>query len=383
MKKDSLLAIIAGAGVGSRFESEIPKQYLILNGKSVIERAVEPFLCSNYVKKIIVVISKDDLLINEQSFYDSSKVEFIYGGEKRVNSIMNAIESVDLDGYEYVLTHDAARPNINERDIEILYSDILNKNVSCTYFYSPVYDSIKKVGTETDKTKDKNEYVLVQTPQISKLNELKNALIESNKSNISIPDESFAIEHAGLPISRILGRRSNIKITEKHDFELLNNFTTRGGTGFDLHRYEDGSGIILGGHMLECNLQIIAHSDGDVLLHSIADSILGASGQGDIGKYFSDKDPANKGIDSKKIIEFCLESLKDKNLEIYNIDATVICEVPKINPHRDLILKSLSKILKTPVERIGLKATTSEQIGIIGKNKAIAVQSFVNLIEVS
>ena len=383
MKKDSLLAIIAGAGVGSRFESEIPKQYLILNGKSVIERAVEPFLCSNYVKKIIVVISKDDLLINEQSFYDSSKVEFIYGGEKRVNSIMNAIESVDLDGYEYVLTHDAARPNINERDIEILYSDILNKNVSCTYFYSPVYDSIKKVGTKTDKTKDKNEYVLVQTPQISKLNELKNALIECNKSNISTPDESFAIEHAGLPISRILGRRSNIKITEKHDFELLNNFTTRGGTGFDLHRYEDGSGIILGGHMLECNLKIIAHSDGDVLLHSIADSILGASGQGDIGKYFSDKDPANKGIDSKKIIEFCLESLKDKNLEIYNIDATVICEAPKINPHRDLILKSLSKILKTPVERIGLKATTSEQIGIIGKNKAIAVQSFVNLIEVS
>ena len=383
MKKDSLLAIIAGAGIGSRFESEIPKQYLILNGKSVIERAVEPFLCSNYVKKIIVVISKDDLLINEQSFYDSSKVEFIYGGEKRANSIMNAIESVDLDEYEYVLTHDAARPNINEKDIEILYSDILNKNVSCAYFYSPVYDSIKKVGTETDKTKDKNEYVLVQTPQISKLNELKNALIECNKSNISIPDESFAIEHAGLPISRILGRRSNIKITEKHDFELLNNFTTRGGTGFDLHRYEDGSGIILGGHMLECNLKIIAHSDGDVLLHSIADSILGASGQGDIGKYFSDKDPANKGIDSKKIIEFCLKSLKDKNLEIYNIDATVICEVPKINPHRDLILKSLSKILKTPVERIGLKATTSEQIGIIGKNKAIAVQSFVNLIEVS
>ncbi|MAX49663.1 MAG: 2-C-methyl-D-erythritol 2,4-cyclodiphosphate synthase [Gammaproteobacteria bacterium] len=383
MKKDSLLAIIAGAGVGSRFESEIPKQYLILNGKSVIERAVEPFLCSDYVKKIIIVISKDDLLVNKQSFYDSSKVEFIHGGEKRANSIMNAIESVDLDEYEYVLTHDAARPNINEKDIEILYSDILNKNSCCAYFYSPVYDSIKKVGTETDKTKDKNEYVLVQTPQISKLNELRNALIKCDKSNICIPDESFAIERLGLPISRILGRRSNIKITEKHDFDLLNNFTTRGGTGFDLHRYEDGSGIILGGHMLECNLQIIAHSDGDVLLHSIADSILGASGQGDIGKYFSDKDPANRGIDSKKIIEFCLESLKDKNLEIYNIDATVICEFPKINPHRDLILKSLSKILKTPVERIGLKATTSEQIGIIGKNKAIAVQSFVNLIEVS
>ena len=97
--------------------------------------------------------------------------------------------------------------------------------------------------------------------------------------------------------TKFLGRRTNIKITEKHDFDLLNKFITRGGIGFDLHKYQEGSGIILGGYMLECNLQIIAHSDGDVLLHSIADSILGASGQGDIGKYFSDQDPKNEGID--------------------------------------------------------------------------------------
>ena len=102
-----------------------------------------------------------------------------------------------------------------------------------------------------------------------------------------------------------------------------------------------------------------------------------------IGKYFSDQDPKNEGIDSKEIIEFCLETIKNKDLEIHNIDATLICEEPKINPHRDSILKSLSKILKIPVDSIGLKATTSEQIGIIGKNKAIAVQSFVNLREVS
>ena len=382
MKKDSLLAIIAGAGTGSRFGSEIPKQYLMLNGKSVIEKAVEPFLCSEYVKKIIVLISENDSFINKQGFYSSNKIKFLKGGEMRSDSIMNAIKSVGLDEYEYVITHDAARPNINEKDIEVLYSDIIVNNTFCSYFYTPVYDSIKKVGKK-DKTKDKNEYILVQTPQISKLKELTNAMNKCTESNIDIPDESFAIEHIGLKSSRILGRRTNIKITEKHDFDLLNKFITRGGIGFDLHKYQEGSGIILGGYMLECDLQIIAHSDGDVLLHSIADSILGASGQGDIGKYFSDQDPKNEGIDSKEIIEFCLETIKNKDLEIHNIDVTLICEEPKINPHRDSILKSLSKILKIPVDSIGLKATTSEQIGIIGKNKAIAVQSFVNLREVS
>lgn len=382
MKKDSLLAIIAGAGTGSRFGSETPKQYLMLNGKSVIEKAVEPFLCSEYVKKIIVLISENDSFINKQGFYSSNKIKFLKGGEMRSDSIMNAIKSVGLDEYEYVITHDAARPNINEKDIEVLYSDIIVNNTFCSYFYTPVYDSIKKVGKK-DKTKDKNEYILVQTPQISKLKELTNAMNKCTESNIDIPDESFAIEHIGLKSSRILGKRTNIKITEKHDFDLLNKFITRGGIGFDLHKYQEGSGIILGGYMLECDLQIIAHSDGDVLLHSIADSILGASGQGDIGKYFSDQDPKNEGIDSKEIIEFCLETIKNKDLEIHNIDATLICEEPKINPHRDSILKSLSKILKIPVDSIGLKATTSEQIGIIGKNKAIAVQSFVNLREVS
>ena len=151
------------------------------------------------------------------------------------------------------------------------------------------------------------------------------------------------------------------------------------GTGFDLHKFIPGKGILLGGHYLACDYDVEAHSDGDVLLHSIADSILGASAQGDIGYFFSDKDEKNKNIDSKEIINFCIEKLNELELEIYNLDTTIICEYPKINPHRDEIIKSLSKILKISESKIGLKATTSEKIGIIGKNKAIAVQSAVNL----
>ena len=378
MKKNSLLAIIPAAGIGQRFGSEIPKQYMSLDGKSVIERATEPFILSQYVSKIIIATSENDSFIKEQSFYNNEKVEFVIGGNTRSRSILNCIKSISVEDYEYVITHDAARPNIHQEDIENLYLDIISNKSLCSYFYIPIYDSIKNT-TELDKTEDKNKFLLVQTPQICKLKELKSGIIECEKNNISIPDESFVFEHTGLASSKILGRRSNIKITEESDLDLLNKFNTRTGTGFDLHRYEEGKGIILGGYFLDCEFKIIAHSDGDVLLHSIADSILGASGLGDIGKYFSDKDPLNKDIDSKEIINFCLESIKKKNLEIYNVDATIICEQPKLDPHRDKVLKSLSKILKIPEEKIGLKATTSEKIGIIGRNKAIAVQSSVNL----
>ena len=131
--------------------------------------------------------------------------------------------------------------------------------------------------------------------------------------------------------------------------------------------------------MIPCEYSIVAHSDGDVLLHSLADSILGASALGDIGMFFSDTDLANKGLDSSKIIEFCLLEIANMGLEIFNVDITIICESPKINPHRNQILKSLSKILKINENKIGLKATTSEKLGIIGTNQAIAVQTLTNL----
>ena len=377
MKEDSIVAIIPAAGIGSRFDGDVPKQYFNVNGSSIIESAVLPFLNSIYVSKIIIPIAKNDKYINAQNFFNHEKIAFVEGGKDRHDSVLNALKVID-ESYEYVITHDAARPNISEKDIEDLYEIIIENGSSCVYFYSPVYDSIKQLSNN-DKTVDKNDFLLVQTPQISKLVDLKNSIKSCLEEGLHIPDESFAIEHCGFSSSKILGRRSNIKVTEKHDIDYLNKFLTRGGIGFDLHKYKQGKGITLGGVKIECDFEIVAHSDGDVLLHSIADSILGAAGLGDIGEHFPDTDIKNKGLDSKKIINFCLETIKNKNLEIYNIDSTIICEIPKINPHRKAILNSLSNILKIDSEKIGLKATTSEQIGIIGKNKAIAVQSFVNL----
>ena len=373
MKMNNLLVIIAAAGVGKRFGSNTPKQYSKINGKTVIERSVRPFIDSENVSKVILAISKDDLEIKNQDFYNSEKIEFVFGGETRQNSIFNALTHVNNE-YEYVLTHDAARPNVIEDDILNLLKDIKDSGSSCSYLYTPVHDSIKEI-----QTKDKDKFHLVQTPQISKLTDLKSSLKKCIEENIESPDESFAIEYANLKTSKIKGRRSNIKITEPEDLEILNKFSTRSGIGFDLHKYEDGTGMILGGFKINCGYKIIAHSDGDVLLHSIADSILGASGLGDIGKYFSDQDDKNKNLDSSEIIRFCLEKLNELNLEIYNIDTTIICEEPKINPHFEIIISSLSKLLKTDKRNITIKATTNEKSGLIGSGDFIACWSSVSL----
>ena len=377
MNKNSLLVIIAAAGIGERFGKNLPKQYEKVNGNTIIEMAVKPFIDSIYVTKIIIAVADNDQHIKDQNFYNLENIEYVIGGSTRQESISNALDAAS-DQYEFVITHDAARPNIDEEVILKLYEDIIKSKSSCSYLYTPVYESIRGIDEE-DKTLNKNKFYLVQTPQISNFNDLKKSIKKCLDEDIDSPDESSAIEHSNLKLSKVKGARSNIKVTEKEDLKILDKFLIRSGTGFDLHKYEPGNGIVLGGCKIDCNYKIVAHSDGDVLLHSIADSILGAAGIGDIGMFFSDKDDTNKGLDSSLIIEYCLDELKKLNLEIYNIDTTVICENPKINPFRNKILKKMSLLLQVPVSRIGLKATTSEKIGIIGNNQAIAVQSLVNL----
>ena len=378
IKENSILAIIAAAGIGQRFDDDLPKQYFKINGNSIIENAVKPFIDSKYISMIIIAISGEDEFIKDQSFYNCEKIKYVSGGSTRQESIFNALNSVK-DNFEYVVTHDAARPNVCENDISRLCEDIVKSKSSCSYLYTPVYDSIR----EDNRTLDKSKFNLVQTPQICNFKDLKKSIQNCLDNNVDCPDESFAIEHSNLKLSKIKGVRSNIKVTEKADIEILNNFLTRSGVGFDLHKYEPGDGIILGGYKISCDYKTVAHSDGDVLLHSIADSILGAAGLGDIGMFFSDQDNKNKNLDSTIIIEYCLNELNKMGLEIYNIDTTIVCENPKINPHRAKILENLTDILKIPLSKIGLKATTSEKIGIIGNNEAISVQSIVNLKDIS
>lgn len=376
MKIKKILAVIPAAGIGHRFGEKKPKQYAQLNALSVIENTVNELLKSKLIDKLIIVISEGDSYIKNQNFYKNKTIQLINGGSSRAESVNNALNHECANGYDYVLVHDAARPNFSYTIISKLLENLMESKSSGSFPHIPISDSLrsKELGTV-----DKNEYFLAQTPQVCSFHDLKQSLQLCISDGVNVPDESFALEYSGFNVSRILGSRSNIKITYKDDLKLLSKFNTRTGTGFDVHRYQEGNGITLGGFKVPCEYSIIAHSDGDVLLHSIADSILGASALGDIGIFFSDQDINNKGLDSKKIIEFCLNKIESIGMEIYNIDSTIICEQPKINPFRDNILKSLSQILGIPESKIGLKATTAEKLGIIGKNKAISVQSLVNL----
>ena len=376
MKIKKILAVIPAAGIGHRFGEKKPKQYAQLNALSVIENTVNELLKSKLIDKLIIVISEGDSYIKNQNFYKNKTIQLINGGSSRAESVNNALNHECANDYDYVLVHDAARPNFSYTIISKLLENLMESKSSGSFPYIPISDSLrsKELGTV-----DKNEYFLAQTPQVCRFHDLKQSLQLCISDGVNVPDESFALEYSGFNVSRILGSRSNIKITYKDDLKLLSKFNTRTGTGFDVHRYQEGNGITLGGFKVPCEYSIIAHSDGDVLLHSIADSILGASALGDIGIFFSDQDINNKGLDSKKIIEFCLNKIESIGMEIYNIDSTIICEQPKINPFRDNILKSLSQILGIPESKIGLKATTAEKLGIIGKNKAISVQSLVNL----
>ncbi|MAC67811.1 MAG: 2-C-methyl-D-erythritol 2,4-cyclodiphosphate synthase [Gammaproteobacteria bacterium] len=376
MKIKKILAVIPAAGIGHRFGEKKPKQYAQLNALSVIENTVNELLKSKLIDKLIIVISEGDRYIKNQNFYKNKTIQLINGGSSRAESVNNALNHECANGYDYVLVHDAARPNFSYTIISKLLENLMESKSSGSFPHIPISDSLrsKELGTVY-----KNEYFLAQTPQVCSFHDLKQSLQLCISDGVNVPDESFALEYSGFNVSRILGSRSNIKITYKDDLKLLSKFNTRTGTGFDVHRYQEGNGITLGGFKVPCEYSIIAHSDGDVLLHSIADSILGASALGDIGIFFSDQDINNKGLDSKKIIEFCLNKIESIGMEIYNIDSTIICEQPKINPFRDNILKSLSQILGIPESKIGLKATTAEKLGIIGKNKAISVQSLVNL----
>ncbi len=376
MTKKTIPVIVPEAGLGSRFENDIPKQYFKLDTLTVIETTIRELLNSNIVERIIICVAENDKFIEQQDFYDDPKIKIIKGGSTRAQSVLNALNDPVMEDYDYVAVHDAARPNFSSKDLSSMYDKLINEKLDGIYPYIQLTDSLK---SHQSGTVNKDEFYLAQTPQLCNKNSIHSALKNCLNNNIEVPDESFALEHSQFLVDKVQGQRNNIKITYKEDIDLIYKFLTRTGTGYDLHSYKEGKGILLGGYLIPCEYSIVAHSDGDVLLHSLADSILGASALGDIGMFFSDTDLANKGLDSSKIIEFCLLEIANMGLEIFNVDITIICESPKINPHRNQILKSLSKILKINENKIGLKATTSEKLGIIGSNQAIAVQTLTNL----
>lgn len=374
--QNKIIGIIPAAGIGERFGSKTPKQYFRLDSNTIIEKTIDIFINHQNIDTVYVAVSEKDHLINDQSFCKHPKIKLVIGGSSRGESVLNCVKKAAKDGALFSIVHDAVRPNITSNDIDQLIQH--KDDYDLVFFYRPITDSIKIKDSIKDKTVKKDDYYIVQTPQIAKTKTLRDVLLSCVNNNIDIPDESFAMEMHDKDIHKILGRTSNIKITHKDDLDLISK-KTKYGIGYDIHSYRDGSGFKLGGHFIKCDFSIVAHSDGDVLIHSISDAILGALGIGDIGIFFNDSDPENKDMDSASIFKFCIEKLEAMNYEILHIDANIICQQPKINPQRDDILNSLAGLLNLDINQLSIKATTTERLGNIGANKAMAVESIVTI----
>ena len=361
--------IILASGQSKRFNSKKPKQFNIYKNKPLFLHSIHKSLDSKLFKKIILVVNKKNYIKGKFP----KNVIIINGGKERCDSSLKALKYIKKFNPTNVLIHDAARPNFSIKLLEKLI-DALKKNIA-------VVPAIK--SKDTIKYKIKNTYynlnrdksILTQTPQAFRFKNLYNLSIKQ-KQNIT--DEATLFIENNKKIKFINGENLNSKITFKEDIENKKIFY---GIGFDIHRLIKGKKLFLGGIKIPFHSGLKGHSDGDVIIHSIIDSLLGAMRKKDIGTFFPDNNKKFKNIRSPNMLKPIVKILEKNNFYINNIDINLICEQPKVSSYRNRILKSLSNLLNLDKKLINLKGKTVEKLGLIGKEKAIACEVICSISE--
>jgi len=382
IKKEEIIIILLAGGYGKRLSRTINKQMIKVNGITVLEKSIINF--QNYLPDIPIQI-----VTNKENIKNTNKIaeKFnlyapIIGGKERQLSVFNALKHLKKNNPRYVLVHDSARPIISK---EVLNALIQFKKTSfnCVIPILPINDAIRVSSNDgIQETLDKNDKILVQTPQFCDYKVLLNAHINSKKL---YEDESALLLSQSLKIDTVKGNPKTLKLTYIEDLHLLEphlrkdeqKYITKIGNGFDIHRFDINSNdnknfIKLGGIKINSIKSLIAHSDADVLLHAITDSILGIINKGDIGSFFPPNDNKWKNADSSIFLKYASNLLKEVGGIINNIDAIVICEKPKILNYSKEIKNNIAKILEINPQIISVKGKTSESIGFIGRQEGIA-----------
>ncbi len=354
--------IILASGQSKRFNSSKLKQFIKYKNKALFEHSLDKALSSKLFRKIILVVNDKKQIKKKYS----KSVLIIKGGKERSDSSLIALKYIKKFNPNNVLIHDAARPNFTIKLLKRLLNS-LKKNKACIPVISSK-DSIKyKVKNELFNLNREKSY-LTQTPQAFKFKDIYDLSVK--QKNI-IQDEATLFINNNLKIKFINGETLNNKITFKED---INNTVTYFGIGFDIHRLIQGKKLYLGGIKIPFHSGLKGHSDGDVILHSIIDALLGAMRKKDIGTFFPDNKNRFKNIRSPKILAPIVDILNKNNFYINNLDINLICEQPKVSKHRIKIINSLSSLLNLDKDLINLKGKTVEKLGLIGKEKAIACE---------
>ena len=354
--------IILASGQSKRFKSSIPKQFNIYKNKPLFKHSLEKAIKSKLFKKIILVINEKKHIKEKLP----KNVKLIKGGKERSDSSLIALKFIKKFKPKNVLIHDAARPNFSSKLLSKLIKLLKNNKAVVPAINST--DSIKyKVKNKLFNLNRKNA-ILTQTPQAFNFKDLYELSIkQKNKIN----DESTMFIENDLKIKFIKGENFNNKITFKEDIESNKTYY---GIGFDIHRLTKGKRLFLGGAKIPFHSGLKGHSDGDVIIHSIIDSLLGAMRKKDIGTLFPDNKKSFKNIRSKNMLKPVLKILNKNKLYINNLDINLICQKPKVSKYRNKIISSLSTLLNLDKKLINLKGKTVEKLGLIGKEKAIACE---------
>ena len=358
--------IILAAGSSKRFHFKKPKQYYSYKNKAIFEHSLEKAINSKLFKKIVLVV--DSLKRIKKRYHKN--IIIIKGGKERSDSCLKALRKIKKYKPKNVFIHDAARPNFSYK----LLNNILNnlKNYKAVVPVIGSKDSIKYKIKDQIFNLNRNNSLLTQTPQAFRFNDLFNlAKIEKMKIN----DEATLFINQNQRIKFIPGEIDNIKITYLEDVKIPKTYY---GIGFDIHKLVKNKILYLGGTKIPFHSGLKGHSDGDVILHAITDSILGATKKKDIGTYYPNTKKF-KNIRSPKMLKPIINNLYKSNFFINNLDINLICEKPKVSKYRNKIIKSISKLMSLDKSIINLKGKTVEKLGLIGKEKAIACEVIISI----
>ncbi len=377
-------ALIVAAGSGSRFGSPIPKQYQDLGGMPILRRSILAFLTHPLVGDVQVVISPQHRDLYDRAVEGLDIRAPVTGGPSRQDSVRLGLEALaaDTDKPDIVLIHDGARPLIDAMTITNVCKALETSTGAIAA--KPLVDTLKRGvdGVITD-TIDRTSLWQAHTPQAFHFEAILKA--HEGAKGLQLTDDAAVAEKAGLAVTLVPSNPDNMKITNPDDLDRAARLLgqtfgdIRTGIGFDVHRLIPGDVMHIGGLSIPHTMTLEGHSDADVLLHAITDALLGTMSLGDIGTFFPPSDPQWKGCDSAHFLRHAVQMINQRGGRIAHVDAIVMCEAPKIGPHREAMQKRIAELLEVNLDRVSIKATTTERLGFTGRGEGIASQAIATV----
>ncbi|MFC3097762.1 bifunctional 2-C-methyl-D-erythritol 4-phosphate cytidylyltransferase/2-C-methyl-D-erythritol 2,4-cyclodiphosphate synthase [Alteraurantiacibacter palmitatis] len=371
-----LAAVIVAAGQGLRAGQPLPKQFALWRGKPVLRHAAERLKAAGVDLLCVVIPEGADSLVRDM-LAGTEPFVLVTGGATRQESVRNGLEALTLAAPQAVLIHDAARPDCPADVVARLIAALETHSAAIPVL--PVVDSmVTAIGDAMGAKADREVLRRVQTPQAFRFD----AILAAHRAWVGARDagdDAQVAQAAGLAVALVEGDERLEKLTFAHHFSR-DRPMIRTGTGYDVHRLATGEELWLCGLKIEHDKGLAGHSDADVAIHALVDAILGAAGEGDIGLHFPPSDPQWRGASSDRFLQHAVALAAAKGLGIGNVDVTIICEAPKIGPHRQAMRDNLARLLGVQGDCVNVKATTTERLGFAGRGEGIAAQAVATLV---